>query len=769
MTEPTASPGSSWYEDPGVLLGELQRGKLTASRLPVVAGYDDFQEIRRGGQGEVYSAFHRSMKRRVAIKVLLDRAFASEVGHLRFEREIDLVATLQHPNIVRVYDRGVTADGKQYFSMEYIEGVPLDEFLKAEVSQHQGRAAPNARDALRLFVKICAAVSFAHQKGVIHRDLKPSNILIDAQGEPHVLDFGLAKVIGSPVPEDAAKVTTTGEFMGTLAYAAPEQLRGDQSAIDVRTDVYALGVILYEMLTGERPFPAARAVAEVVEAVTQMDPQPPTLRAGQPRDDEIDTIVLKTLAKDPERRYQSAAALREDIERYLNGEPIEAKRDSRWYLLKKMLRRHRVAATLSLLSLILVVGFGLTMAVLYRRAATAEALAQEAAQTARTEAQKAELVGNFLEGVLSSVDPNAAGRDVLVRDVLDAAAVRLETEMQEEPEVQAALHQAIGNAYRSLGLYDEAETQLRAAVAIHEDLGSADPLPYAESLSNLGAVQGSRAEFAEAERLYRTALAIYREHPEEDDALLALTLNNLGGILFQAGRLEEAAPLYREALALNRERLGNETHPDMAFNLILLAGLQRATGDFEEAEVLSREALSLYRELLGDRHPTVAYCRNLLALTLQGQDDYESAEPLFRKALAVRLEELGEDHPDVANSLHNLAVLLHETGRAEEAEEHCRRAIDVQRRSLPPKHPDLARSLLLLGRILLEREDYAGAETYMLLSHDALVTARGEDDRLVARARRHLARLYQAWGKPDQAMAYQVKSEDPDGIEPDLP
>lgn len=307
-----------------------------------VEGYKILSEIHHGGQGVVYQAIQKATKRTVALKVLLEGPYAPARHRLRFEREIDLAASLRHPNIVTIYDSGVTRDGRRYLAMEYIHGRPLNLYL------HEVKL--DTEDVLRLFAKICAAISFAHQRGVIHRDLKPGNIQVDADGEPHILDFGLAKTAGTSLTDRGAPVTVTGEFMGTLAYASPEQTKGDPDQVDVRTDVYSLGVILYEMLTGAFPYAVIGELTDVLKNIVEVSPKKPSTVRAQ-IDGELDTIVLKALTKEKERRYQSADALGREVERLLQGEPIEARRDSVRYVLHKRFRRfvhkHRGASLLA--------------------------------------------------------------------------------------------------------------------------------------------------------------------------------------------------------------------------------------------------------------------------------------------------------------------------------------------------------------------------------------------------------------------------------------
>jgi WD40 repeat protein/serine/threonine protein kinase len=373
-----------------------------------LAGYEVLRELHRGGQGIVYEAVQSATKRKVAVKVLLSGARASQRQQRRFEREIDLVANLQHPNIVTLYESGI-CDGMPYFAMQYVLGLPLHQYLnKRSHQESSGTASPKrpVTDTLRLFHKICLAVSYAHQHGVIHRDLKPGNILVDEEGEPHVVDFGLAQVTDESA-NALSRATLTGEFVGTLAYASPEQAAADPSQVDVRTDVYSLGVILFEMLTGELPYDISGSISETLRRIREDEPHSPSVLRPDV-DYEVSTIVLKALEKDPSRRYQSAEHLARDVGHYMAGDPIDAKRASTLYVLRKTLRRHRlaVAGILSLVTVITIsflvsVGFW-RQAVLDRddayRAKTAESEARSDAERQRDAAQFQAYLANVSAG-----------------------------------------------------------------------------------------------------------------------------------------------------------------------------------------------------------------------------------------------------------------------------------------------------------------------------------------------------------------------------------
>lgn len=387
--------------------------------VPEIRGYEIQHELHRGGQGVVYRAIQRATKRPVALKVLLHGAYASERQRLRFEREVDLAASLQHPSIVTIYDSG-HSEGQLFYAMELVAGCPLNEFCARLPTARSSSDASSSvvGGVLQLFKKVCDAVSYAHQHGVIHRDLKPGNILVDDAGEPHVLDFGLAR---STDPDELVGVqrTLSGEFLGTLAYASPEQTQADPRQIDVRTDVYALGVILYEMLTGTLPYDVTGSLAETFQNICHTDPDLPSRRV-RGIDTEVETIVLKALAKVPERRYQSAEHLSRDVGHYLAGEPIDAKRDSTMYLLRKSLRRHRWAVAVAAGFVLVLVVSSVVSTMLWRRAVQdrdAAQQAEESAHQARADEQREREKAEFHAYVANLAAASGALR---IHDVVEA-------------------------------------------------------------------------------------------------------------------------------------------------------------------------------------------------------------------------------------------------------------------------------------------------------------------------------------------------------------
>ncbi len=697
---------------------------LAADALP---GYEITGEVQRGGQGVVYHALHQATRRPVAIKVLRTGVLADSQGWARFEREVDILARLQHPNIVAIHDRGVLGQSA-YLVMDFIAGQSLDRWLSEAADGSQSKTQnPKSKIALslRLFAKICDAVNAAHLRGVIHRDLKPGNIRIDGAGEPHILDFGLAKLTTDGAGDDppAAALTVTGQFVGSLPWASPEQAEGEVDKLDIRTDVYSLGVILYQMLTGCFPYPVTGRMRAVVENIATASPvRPRTLR--RELDDEVETIVLRCLQKEPERRYQSAGELARDVTRYLAGEPIEAKRDSSWYLLRKTLRRHRVpvalAATVGLVSTLSAVA----LTVMYGQQGRLLVRAER-------ETRSAEQARDFLQLTLDAVTQIGQGSDVSLKRALLAELVRsVEPELADQPEVEAIVRDTLGRTYQRLGLYEEAEQHLRTSLTLRERLHGHEHLDVATALYNLAEVRKDRSHSADAEALFREALAIRQRLLPPGHADIAATLYSLGETLQTLGRFAEAEPLHRQALALFRQLRGDE-HPDVAHCLTGLGLLLTNLEDYRGAEVYFRDALAMDRRLLGDEHPDVATSALNLAKTLHIAGDYAAAEPLFCEAISLYRRLLGDEHDNVAWGLHRYGLLLQAKGDYAQAETRIREALAIYRATLGDDDHYVAKTLNSLGTLLLDVGDYAAAEPCFAEAAE-IFRRRGGDDPALA-------------------------------------
>jgi len=715
-----------------------------AAALPAFAvdGYDHLRELHRGGQGVVYQAIQQTTKRKVAVKVLLEGAGASRAAQRRFEREIELVAQLKHPNIISIFHSGRTRDGRQFCVMDYVRGLRLDE--------HVRQRKPALRGLLELFATICDAVAYAHQRGIIHRDLKPSNILVDAQAMPKVLDFGLAKQLVGPVETLASM---TGQVFGTLPFLSPEQVRGNPEEIDTRTDIYALGVILYHLLTGQYPYPVEGQLAEVISHIAETPPTPPSrswtaehgLIAAQsgaaqcPIDHELETIVLKALAKDRERRYQSANEFARDIRHYLAGEPIDAKRDSTWYVLKKTLQRYKLPVTMAAVLLLVITAAMFTSVALWKQAAAERdqkesalqdardqreaaeqaqraeeeqrRLAEERETEARIEAERANTVIDFVQEMLGAANPfKSNDPDYTVRQMLDNFSAGLGDQLAGEPEVDATIRYTIGTAYKGLGAYDKAEEHLRAALQIRRQTYTGDHPNVALSLSNVGSLLRQMGKPDEAERLFRESLEMYRRLHGEEHRRVATLLGNIAGVYFDRGEFEKSEQVYRESLATLRELLGDQ-HADVASALDSLALVLTESGDLNSAEPLLREAITIHRKLHGDDSPETGNTLNSLASLLYNKRDFAAAEPIYREALAMTRKYLGEDHPTVSGCRTNLASVLQSLGKYDEAEPFAREALASFRRTFGDDHPNVALSHNSLAAILYKKGDMEGAES----------------------------------------------------------
>jgi tetratricopeptide (TPR) repeat protein len=724
------------------------------------AGFRIVRRLHHGGQGVVYQAVESATGRKVAIKVIRQGPLAGRTDRGRFEREVQILQQLDHPRIVSIRDTGVLPGGDIYFVMDYIPGLPLDVFMA-------GRTL-TIEQTLWLFARICEAVHAAHLHGVIHRDLKPGNIRIDPENEPYILDFGLAKLVTPDVSDEAGiapdpAMTITGQFIGSLPWASPEQAEARHAQVDIRTDVYSLGVILYHMLTGRFPYDVSGGVREILDNILKTAPPPPS-RYRQRINNELDTIVLKCLQKDRERRYQSAGELGRDIANYLAHRPIEAKRDSPWYLVRKTLARHRAPVAVAVGIMLITAAAAVVSLTFWQRVLreaqratqaekraeswlgetiTARDAARSEARRAQNEAQKSERIVRFLQDTLAAADPRQAlGHEVTVREALDAAARRIELGLAGEPQVQAALYATIGKTHQGLGLYELAERYLRRALDVRRAALPADSPDIGSSARDLADLLRDRGRLDDAEKLYREALALQQNDLSADDPQMAATQSGLAQVLLAKSDYPAAEALCRAALAVQTRRLGAE-HLDTAETRRRLAAVLFATGDSVAAEPLLREALAVQRKLLGAEHPAVAETANVLAAVRYMRGDLSTAESLYREALATRRALLGE-HPAVAETLNDLAVLQRAREQYEEAEALGREALALRRKLLGAAHPDVAESLNNLGLVLLARGDSAGAESLLREALAMYQQAFGSEHAAVARTLNNLAILLAA-------------------------
>jgi len=722
--------------------------------------------LGEGGMGIVYAARqHAPLERDVAVKVIRAGPHAPRLI-ARFEAERRTLAALDHPNIARIFDAGATAEGLPWFAMELVRGEPITHFCD--------RRGFGIRARLKLFQDVLDAVQYAHQKAVVHRDLKPSNVLVaerDGRVSAKVIDFGVAKVT-SGEPTLAGAYTTQGAVVGTVEYMSPEQAAGSSDDVDTRSDIYSLGVLLYELLTGCLPFPAmtlrTASPAELERLLRNTDPPAPSkcvaattqdsgdrarARASDPgrlartlRGD-LDNIVGVAMRKEPDRRYASVGQLSEDIARYLDGRPVRAHPATLRYRVRRFVGRHRAEVFGSAIAIVLLIAVSGSFT--FRLAG--------ARDRAHREAAKAAQVASFLQEIFQVSDPagQAAGA-ITAQRLLDQGAERIASELKGQPEVQASLLTVMGTTYYGLGQYEaservltealerqralygnrhvdvaatlyqlgrthaqagrkpaEAEAALREALAIRMALAGPMDTATAKTMTTLALALRAVGKFEEAEQLARQAVDIHVRSGTIGTRDHAESLHNLGFVLRSRGSNQEAEATYRDALAMRR-RIYDPSHPELLLTMSNLAVLIDASGDFTEAESLYREVLARRRERLGAEHPQTLISLNNLATSLWRTGRFAEAAGVFREAVVVGRRVHGEN-ATFAIMLNNLGVALRRSGDLAAAERHHREAMAINRRL---KHePRLAADMDNLGRVLLARGDIAGA---VRLHRDAL-------------------------------------------------
>lgn len=722
-----------------------------------VGSYRIVRELARGGMGAVYLAERDDdeFRKAVALKVVKRGVDTDEVLQ-RFRAERQILAGFAHPHIASLLDGGATADGRPYLVMEYVQGQPITTYCDARHLPIEHR--------LDLFETVCAAVQHAHQNLVIHRDVKPSNVLVSDEGVVKLLDFGVAKLL---TEDDGASHTRTGTRLLTPDYASPEQLRGE--AVTTATDVFSLGVLLYELLTSSRPFArgteagrvqgedgtrdtgrpsaawsraASRSAGEpgvadgIAEAAAARSTTPERLRRRLRGD--LDTIVLKALAPEPDRRYRSAEQLREDLERHRAGLPVRARPDTAGYRIGKFVRRNSAAVTAAALVFVLIIASTITLAV--QQAATARER-----DRATLEAAKASEVRDFLVSLFTSSQPNRQLGDTLsVGEVLELGAARVDS-LTDQPQLRALLLVAIGDVYRVLGRYDRAEPLLTRALAEYDSLPDAPPLDRAEALTSIANLHFDLQRIAEAVAPTREALEIQRRElgPRHPDVLTSL--GNLATLTGRSGDPDSALALHKEVLALRRARGPDEQSVAVTLNNMgsLLLGADR----YAEAEPYLREALDIQLRLLPREHPDVALSMSNLASLYREQGRYDDAEPLYREALALRRSVLGPWHPRVGISHYQIARLHYLRGQLDSAEANFRATLEIDRRTYGDDHPEVAVDATQLARVLLDRGDPLAAEPLLREALEIRIAHRGETHPQIADALELLATALEAQGE----------------------
>ncbi len=647
-----------------------------------VGSYRITRLLGEGGMGVVFEAEQDRPRRLVALKVVRGGLFVDDARLRLFQREVEALARLQHPGIAAIHEAGRTEDGQHYFAMELALGLPLDAYL-ARAAAGDERAERRAR--LALFLQIADAIAYAHQRGVIHRDLKPSNVVVDGTGRAKVLDFGLARITDGDVALSTV-ATNRGVIQGTLPYMSPEQAAGDPEAIDLRSDVYSLGVLLFEMLTGRLPIDVrSAALPEAVRAIAQDSPARPASLVSALRGD-LETILLKALAKEPAQRYQTVSAFAEDVRRHLEDQPILARPPSTVEQLKRLARRHRMAAALGAATLVALVAgvVGTTAGMLRARAAE---------RSAREEAATAARVSDFLVSLFSVSDPSEArGNSITARELLDRGVAEVDSALAGEPRVRGRLLGTMGQVYRNLGLYAQARPLLERSLAVRSANPDEDPVQLARSHFSFAGLLRRLGEYDDARTHYEAALAIRERTPGAPRGELAASLLGLANLHYDRGEYALGLPLNERAVTLAREALG-EDHYDYPSFLSGLAFTRKALGENEAALALMAEVVHRREKALGAEHPTLANDLYVQADFLREAGRPAEALPVLQRALAMGERTLGPEHAYVGEMLNTRGLIELALGDAAAAEHSHRRALLILEKAFGPEHTMTAATL----------------------------------------------------------------------------
>lgn len=734
--------------------------------------------LGEGGFSIVYLAEQdKPVKRRVALKVIKPGMDTRQVI-ARFEAERQTLAMLDHPNIAPVFDAGTTEAGLPYFVMENVKGVPIIE--------HCDRQRSDVEERLQLFLQACEGVQHAHQKGIIHRDIKPSNILVSVQGQRatvKIIDFGVAKAITQSLT-DRTLYTELGQFVGTPEYMSPEQAEMGVQDIDTRSDVYSLGVLLYELLSGALPFDAQAlregGVDHIRKVIREQDPKKPSTRLTSLGQDaveiaqsrgtdvadlakrlrrELEWIPLMAMRKDRTRRYRSVSQLADDVENYLNGVPLIAGPESAMYRLRKFVYRNRVlVAGVMAVGVVLVAGIVVsTMFAVKTARARSDALA--ARDEARRQAQASEAVSDFLRNdLLAWADPYVArGREVTVRSFLDAASQKLEGKFEQEPLVEASIRHTLGITYRNIGEYGPAQKQLERAYQIRrEQLGPKHP-DTLSTMEGLARVYWRQGRYDLAESLFTETVAGRREVLGEEDPDTLYSMNGLAVLYFSQGRYKEAESLYVKMLQISRSVLGENDISTVLF-MGNLATVYRSQGRYSDAEPLYLKATEQSRRLLGEEHPDTLYSMNGLGMLYVAQGRFDEAEPLLLKVLDIETLVLGQEHPDTLDTMNGLAALYTIQGRYEQAEQLLTDALEIGRLTLGDEHPSTLTSMDSLAWLYNQMDRHKDAEPLLVSALQGRRLVLGDNHPDTLESMHRLAVLYTAMGRYAEAEPLLLKA-----------
>ena len=686
-----------------------------AIRLGEALGnYRILSRLGEGGMGQVWLAEQTApLQRQVALKLIRVGMYDDSVLQ-RFESERQSLASMSHPSIAKVFDAGTTPDGQPYFAMEYVPGLPITEYCD--------KKKLTIRERLDLFVQVCEGVQHAHQKAIMHRDLKPANILVvelDGKPTPRIIDFGLAKAAAHSAP-GKDHLTQVGVFMGTPGYMSPEQANPELQDIDTRTDVYSLGVILYELLTGFLPSDVQggdQTLAEKLKRLREQDPPLPSTKVRSDRDSssakaeergtdpgqlvsllrgDLDWIAMKALERDRARRYGTPSELATDIGHYLRHEPVTARPASVGYQVGKYVRRHRFGVAVAAVMAVLLAGFAVMQAVQLRR-------------TTR-ERDRANRITDFMVGMFKVSDPNEArGSQITAREILDKASNEIEAGLAKDVEVQSQLMAVMAKTYVNLGIFSRAQGLAERALANRRQALGPNNRKTLESMTQLGWVLDREGREIEAEKVVRQALEVQRRVLGPEDALTLETTDNLAIVLEKQGHYADEEKIERELVAVRTRKFGAED-PQTLRSMLNLGNALHGESRLPDAEKQLRQLLEIERRVFGPGHPWQLAAMHNLANMIQEQGRYGEAEALYRETLQTETRVLGPEHPDTGSTMTTLANTIAAEGRSAEAETFYRKALGILQRTVGPEHNYTLASEEGLANVLSTEGHYAEAE-----------------------------------------------------------
>ena len=757
----TRLPDTGRTETPGSSTADGERPDLQFGPYRLI------RKLGVGGMGQVWLAEQTEpVKRRVALKLIKAGLYDDAVAQ-RFLSERQSLAMMEHPAIAKVFDAGATAAGQPYLAMEYVDGLPITDYCDQKKL--------SVKDRLKIFLQVCEGVQHAHQKTIIHRDLKPSNILVtevDGRPTPRIIDFGLAKFTTPMLPGETM-FTQFGAFLGTPGYMSPEQADPAVEDIDTRADVYSLGVILYELLTGELPFDTRQwknqRIDEILRQLREHDPARPSTKVTPSKNTphhttvsraetrstdpqqlalslrgDLDVITLKALEKDRNRRYGGPFELTADIERYLQNRPVLARPASTGYRVRKYLQRNRLAVTLSSLAALLFLCFALVQAIQLRR-------------TTR-ERDRADRVAEFMTQMFSVSDPSEArGNSVTAREILDRSSAEIDRSLGRDPELRSSMMFLMGRVYRSLGLYSKAQSLLEQALATDRQMFGSANVHTIQVMSVLASVLGAEGQLGEAEKLARQST---------DQATALFGLRNadtlkaryaLEHVLYTQGRFPEALALGRENVDTARSLLGRD-NPDIAVDAAGLADTYSALGRYAEAEALFREAIDTFTKVYGPDHPHTIAVKHNLANNLSESGKPAEAEKVMKQVVDADRRIMGPDHSETLGAVSNLANFISDQGRYAEAANLYRDTLERQRRLFGADRPETILTAGNLASALSELGQFSEAED---LEKDSLERARrlwGDRNPTTTMNAYNLACIYALQGRSSEALSYLQQS-----------